>query len=203
MASFFDFVDVFTTSIPAPSWIALGIFVGEEGTLGLHDGWAGEVFRGDELDVFILALLLILDGGEEIGISHGETTAGGFTEAGFVASAFVRASKEGFDHFQGGLCFEVIGPEAEDVAIVMLAGCECFRDGAWVGRSHIAEAVGGKSHTDAGATDEDATIIAAVMDTSGDGIAVVGIIDRVAGVGSEVGDRDSFFLQGGNDGGFE
>ncbi len=56
-----DDVDVLTAAIPAPAWIALGVFVREAGALRLHDRPGGEILRGDQLDVFKLPQLLRLD----------------------------------------------------------------------------------------------------------------------------------------------
>jgi hypothetical protein len=53
-----DFIDLFTTTVPAFAGITFGIFVRQAATLRGHDGAAGEVFTGDELDVVLLAMLL-------------------------------------------------------------------------------------------------------------------------------------------------
>src|SRR5262245_13517726 len=51
----FDHVHVFATAVPTPARIALGVLVGEAGTLRLHDRLAGEVLTGNELDILELA----------------------------------------------------------------------------------------------------------------------------------------------------
>ncbi len=67
-----DVVDEFAAAVPAFGGVALGVFVGEDAALGLHDGGVGEVFRGDELDVALLAGELGGDGGVNSGIELGE-----------------------------------------------------------------------------------------------------------------------------------
>ena len=50
-----DLVDEFAAPVPAPARIALGVLVGQHAALGLQDGGVGEVLRGDQLDVALLA----------------------------------------------------------------------------------------------------------------------------------------------------
>ena len=57
-----DHVHIFAAAIPALFRIALGVFVGEHRALRFHHGRAGEVFAGDQLDVFLLALAFVGDG---------------------------------------------------------------------------------------------------------------------------------------------
>src|SRR5690606_2572023 len=45
-----------------------GVLVGELAALGLHDPWAGVVFRRDQLDVVFLATVLVGDGLGEFGV---------------------------------------------------------------------------------------------------------------------------------------
>ncbi len=53
-----DHVDIFAAAIPAFARVAFGIFVRQAGSLRLHHGAAGEIFRGDQFDVFALAPFL-------------------------------------------------------------------------------------------------------------------------------------------------
>ena len=71
-----DDIDMLTPAIPAASWITLGVLVGEAGALGLHDGLAGEVLRGDELDVLELAMMFGRDGGRDLRIGLREGAGG-------------------------------------------------------------------------------------------------------------------------------
>ena len=59
-------VDEFATTVVTLGRVALGVLVGEYGTLGLHHPRTGVVFRGDELDMLLLATLLRLDGREQL-----------------------------------------------------------------------------------------------------------------------------------------
>ncbi|MCY1403791.1 hypothetical protein D9M71_189850 [compost metagenome] len=72
-----DHVDVFAAAVVALAWVAFGVLVGQHGALGFHDGWAGVVFRSDQLDVLFLALSFLLHGGKEIGVvlGNGQITA--------------------------------------------------------------------------------------------------------------------------------
>ena len=58
---FYD-VDEFAAAVVAPSGVALGVFVGEDGPLGLEDCAAGVVFGRDEVDVLALPSYFALDG---------------------------------------------------------------------------------------------------------------------------------------------
>ena len=51
----FCFVYVLAAPVPPLARVALGILVGENAALNFHNGRAGEVFAGDELDVLELA----------------------------------------------------------------------------------------------------------------------------------------------------
>ena len=56
-----DHVHVFAAAVPALLRIAFGVFVGQHRALRLHHGRAGEVLAGDQFDVLLLALALVLD----------------------------------------------------------------------------------------------------------------------------------------------
>jgi len=67
-----DDVDVFATTVVALARIAFGVLVGQHAALGFHDGRAGVVFRGDQLDVMFLALGFLLHRGKQVGVETGE-----------------------------------------------------------------------------------------------------------------------------------
>ena len=67
-----DDVDVFAAAVVALAGIALGVLVGELRALRLHHRRAGVVFRRDQLDVVLLALVFFLDRGPQVGIGLGE-----------------------------------------------------------------------------------------------------------------------------------
>jgi hypothetical protein len=52
-------INVLATAIITLAGISLGIFVGEHGTLGLHDGFGNKVLGSDEFDFRVLAGLLL------------------------------------------------------------------------------------------------------------------------------------------------
>lgn len=60
-----DHVHVFAATVVALAGIALGILVGQLRALGGHHGRRGVVLGGDQLDVVFLALVFLLDGGED------------------------------------------------------------------------------------------------------------------------------------------
>ena len=68
----FDGINVFATAIPAFFGIAFGVFVRQHRALRLHDGRTGEIFAGDHLDVFLLALAFMVNrlGNGRINISQ-------------------------------------------------------------------------------------------------------------------------------------
>ena len=63
-----DLVDELAAAVPAFARVTLGILVGQHAALGLQDRRVGEVLRGDELNVALLAGELGGDGGVELGI---------------------------------------------------------------------------------------------------------------------------------------
>ena len=64
----FNNINVFTATVVAFAGIAFSVFVGQLRTLGFHNGTADVVFRGDQLDVVLLALVFLGDGCCQIGV---------------------------------------------------------------------------------------------------------------------------------------
>ena len=64
----FDNIDVFAAAVVAFARIAFGVFVGQLRTLCLHHGAADVVFRGNQLDVVLLALVFLGNGCCQIGV---------------------------------------------------------------------------------------------------------------------------------------
>ena len=56
-----DHVDILAAAVIAPAGIAFGIFVGEQRACGVEHGLGDDVLRGDQLDLVLLALGLVLD----------------------------------------------------------------------------------------------------------------------------------------------
>ena len=71
----FDDIDIFAAAIPAASWVSFCIFVCQAGTLCLHHGLAGEIFGGDQLNMFNLAVMLCGNGCRDLRIGFSELTA--------------------------------------------------------------------------------------------------------------------------------
>ena len=68
-------IDVFAAAVPAFPGITLGVFVREATALRFHDGAAGEVFGGDQFDVFALPFFFGLDDVEDFGIGFAQAAA--------------------------------------------------------------------------------------------------------------------------------
>ncbi len=65
-------VDEFAAAVIAPAGIALGVFVGEHRALRLEHRARDDVLRGDQLDLFALALEFLVDRRGDLGIDLGE-----------------------------------------------------------------------------------------------------------------------------------
>ena len=68
----FDDVGVLAAAVVALAGVAFGVFVGEDGACGFEDGAADEVFRGDHLEAFVLAIDFIGDLGGDLGVGGGQ-----------------------------------------------------------------------------------------------------------------------------------
>ncbi len=90
----FNDIYIFASAVPAFSWVAFGVFIGEAGSLGLHDGFGCEVFGGDQFDVLELAECFGLDGSGDFWVGAREGggcvigEVGEFFDPSLVASAF-------------------------------------------------------------------------------------------------------------------
>ncbi|MCP1576552.1 hypothetical protein J2S30_004931 [Herbaspirillum rubrisubalbicans] len=69
----FGHVHVFAATVVALARIAFGVLVGQLRTLRFHHGRRGVVFRGDQLDVILLAGVFLLDGRPQVGIDFCES----------------------------------------------------------------------------------------------------------------------------------
>ncbi len=72
---FLDHIDMFAAAIIAPSGIPLSIFVCQHGALGFQHRAGGDVLRGDQLDLLLLARFLGLDCGSHVRIGPGDRFA--------------------------------------------------------------------------------------------------------------------------------
>ena len=202
-----DDIDVFAAAVPAASGVALGVFVGEAGALRFHDGAAGEVLGGDQLDVFGLAFFLGADGRENIRVALGEGGIGPagagevveLADAALVATALEWGLEPGIDDLDGLGLVDVRRAEAEDIGVVVAAGDAGGVLAVDEGGADVLVAVGGDAHADACFTNEDAEIVMARDDVAADGFREIGVIDRIGGGGAEVGDDAAFCQEVGVD----
>ncbi|KUL43182.1 hypothetical protein ADL28_43075 [Streptomyces violaceusniger] len=67
-----DDIDVFTAAVVAAAGVALGVLVGQDRALGLHDGGRGEVLRGDHLEGRPLAVQFGADRGGDLRVQLAE-----------------------------------------------------------------------------------------------------------------------------------
>ena len=65
----FDHINKFTAAVIALAGIAFSVFIGELAALRFHHGGAGVVFRSDQLDMVLLALIFMGDGGIQLRIN--------------------------------------------------------------------------------------------------------------------------------------
>ena len=162
-----DLIDLFAAAIPAFTGVTFGVFVRQAATLRGHDGAAGEIFARDELDVVLLTMLLTLDDVGDGGVRGGEDAEGVGLGVHFIDSATVAATGEGglqpgVHDFHGGGFRGGFASEAENVGGVVLT-----RDGSGLGIMHktgldTCMSVRTDGHADAGGTDEDAGVCAAI-----------------------------------------
>ena len=65
-------IDPLAAAVVAPAGIALGVFVGEDGTLRLHHRPGNDVLRGDQLDPVALPLAFPKDRSVDLAVAVGE-----------------------------------------------------------------------------------------------------------------------------------
>ena len=69
-----DHVGEFASAVVALAGIAFGILVGEDRAGGFEHGLADKVLRGDQLETFVLAVLLVGNGLGDLGVHRTERT---------------------------------------------------------------------------------------------------------------------------------
>ena len=72
-----DDVGVLASAVVALAGIALGVLVGEDRAGGFKHGLADKVFRGDEFETVVLAVLLVGDGLGDLRVHRTERTRHG------------------------------------------------------------------------------------------------------------------------------
>ena len=158
-------VDVGAAVVVALAGIALGIFVGQHGTLGRPHGAAGEVFAGDEFDAVVLTFRFAVDALGDLGIGgaqRGDVVISQrfhFLEAADVAFGLGEGDPEP-DVEQGDhlLVGEQISGEDQHVGVVVFAAgthadLHIGHDGA-----DAVETVGNDPHANARGADDDADV---------------------------------------------
>ncbi len=68
----FDDVGVLAAAVVALSGVSLCVFVGENGACCFKDGAADEVFGGDHLEAFVLALYFVFNLRGDLGVGGGQ-----------------------------------------------------------------------------------------------------------------------------------
>ena len=68
----FGDIDDLAAAVVAAAGIAFRVFVGQDGALGLQHGGGDDVFRGDQLDLILLAGEFAADGERQFRIAVGE-----------------------------------------------------------------------------------------------------------------------------------
>ena len=198
----FDLVHVFAPAVPAFLGVTFRVLVREHGALGFHDGGAGEIFRGDELDVFLLAAAFGFDV-----VGHGEVhvvqAQGGRREAhvhlvhaAFVAAAFEGGGDERVQNLLAAGGGVLLAGEADDIDVVVLAAEGGAGGIANEGGADAGDLVGGNAHAHAAAANEQAEFGAAIGHGFRHGQGEVGIvIGGVVGGRAEILDGQSLLLQ--------
>ena len=69
-------VNAVAAAVVTLAGIALGVLVGQAGAHRQHNGGGDDVLRGDQLDVALLAVILVLDGRADLGIVLGQVSHG-------------------------------------------------------------------------------------------------------------------------------
>src|SRR5437868_374827 len=85
-------IHMFTATVPAAFWVSFRILVGQDGALRFHDRQAGEVFTGDEFNILLLTLALVLDYVGNLGINRPEPQLGWNNPGFHLADATLVAS---------------------------------------------------------------------------------------------------------------
>src|SRR6185312_17018271 len=75
----FDFIDELAAPVVALARIALGVLVGQHAAGGLENGFGGEVFTRDQLDLAMLAVRLFLNEPVDVGIGFGQQSRHGIS----------------------------------------------------------------------------------------------------------------------------
>src|SRR5438552_8023071 len=120
-----------------------------------------------------------------------------------MPAAFELGLQPDLDHAVEQFAAQQIRGQAQDVGVVV-AAAHLRRDAVVArGGAHAGHLIGGDAHADAGAVDEDAAVHASFAHGLADGEGVVGVIDAVAALRSQVEDLMSQALQQGDDAAFD
>src|SRR5262249_31268375 len=63
-----DHVNILAAAVVAPARIAFGIFIGQQCAGGVEHGTRYDILGGDQLDLVLLPLELVFDGGKDLGV---------------------------------------------------------------------------------------------------------------------------------------
>ncbi len=84
----FGLVDAVAAAVVALAGIALGVLVGKARAHSHHDSRGDDVFGGDQLDVALLAVILLLNSGADFGVILGQEFHGFFDHGACSSSDF-------------------------------------------------------------------------------------------------------------------
>ena len=84
----FGLVDAVAAAVVALAGIALGVLVGQARAHSHHDSRGDDVFGGDQLDVALLAVILLLNSGADFGVILGQEFHGFFDHGACSSSDF-------------------------------------------------------------------------------------------------------------------
>ena len=182
--------------IPAFSRITFGVFVGQHGSLSFAHESAGEIFRSDQLDVVLLAVLLFMDDCGDGGIAADQAVH--FIDPALMPSTFKGGTEVGGDDFLRIGCGQRGSRHANHIGVVMLAGGGGRRCIMEESSLNSGKTVGGDAHAHAGGANQDTQIRLAFEDGIADATSEVRVINTVVGMGARIHDGVSGLRQKGD-----
>src|SRR3954465_5202238 len=102
-----DDIHILTAAVPSFLWIALRVFVRQYRALRFHDRGAGEILARDQLDIFLLALNLMIDGLCDFRVHRSQRVVSWhdsgfhFIDSSFVAASLKARAQKGVDNYCG------------------------------------------------------------------------------------------------------
>ncbi len=166
-----------------------------------HHRRAGEVFAGNQLDVFLLPLALVLDDFSDVRIDSPQAQVGGnnpnfhFVDAALVPAPFEAGIQKGVHNPPGFLRSGGFASQAKDVGVVVLPG---QGRGLLIGDqsgAHSGHFVGGHAHANAGGANQHPKLRFAQSHTLRDRLGIIRVIIGFFGTRAEIRDADSALFE--------